>query len=102
MQRGGIASLEPLADAGGGLALVCDVGGGTTDLTLIHVARDAQGALELSRVAVGRHLLLGGDNMDLALAHLCEEKLVKRPDRLDAQRFAQLVLACAPPGTLVP
>jgi hypothetical protein len=77
-----------------GLILVCDVGGGTTDLTLIRVGRDAQGSLELERVAVGRHLLLGGDNMDLALAHACEGRLVAPPDRLDARRFGQLVLAC--------
>jgi molecular chaperone DnaK (HSP70) len=94
MQRSGTGPLETLADQGGGLALVCDVGGGTTDLTLIRIARGADGSLALCRVAVGRHLLLGGDNMDLALAHLCEERLVARPDRLDPQRFAQLVLAC--------
>jgi molecular chaperone DnaK (HSP70) len=94
MQRAGTGALELLAARGGGLALVCDVGGGTTDLTLIRVASGAAGTLALSRVAVGRHLLLGGDNMDLALAHVCEERLVARPDRLDAQRFGQLVLAC--------
>ena len=48
--------------------LVCDVGGGTTDLTLIAVSEEA-GQLVLTRVAVGDHILLGGDNMDLALAH---------------------------------
>lgn len=57
--------------------LVCDVGGGTTDLTLVR-AEDIDGELTLHRLAVGSHLLVGGDNMDLALAHFA------------AQRFAQL------------
>ncbi len=51
----------------GDVVLVCDVGGGTTDFTLIEVT-DRDGELELERVAVGEHILLGGDNMDLALA----------------------------------
>ncbi len=52
----------------GDYLLVCDVGGGTTDFTLIAVT-DRGGDLELTRLAVGEHILLGGDNMDLALAH---------------------------------
>ncbi len=73
--------------------LVCDVGGGTTDLTLVEARRSTDGALELDRIAVGRHLLLGGDNIDLALAQLCERRL--SPDEpLDAFRFSQLLLAC--------
>ena len=52
----------------GDAVLVCDVGGGTTDLSLVSVA-ESDGDLTLERVAVGRHLLVGGDNMDLALAH---------------------------------
>src|SRR5581483_6892644 len=52
----------------GDLVLVADVGGGTTDFTLIEVGEEA-GNLALTRLAVGDHLLLGGDNMDLALAH---------------------------------
>jgi hypothetical protein len=52
----------------GNQLLVCDVGGGTTDLTLVAVAEEA-GDLVLERMAVGNHLLVGGDNMDLALAH---------------------------------
>lgn len=84
------ALLEGNADSR--LVLVCDVGGGTTDLTLIRVHRGSAGP-ELSRVAVGRHLLLGGDNIDLALAHLCEARIA--PDtKLDPARFGQLVLAC--------
>lgn len=73
--------------------LVCDVGGGTTDLTLIEARRSDAGELELERVAVGRHLLLGGDNIDLALAQLCEQKLLNG-ERLDALRFSRLLLAC--------
>jgi molecular chaperone DnaK (HSP70) len=73
--------------------LVCDVGGGTTDLTLIEAHRSARGELELERVAVGRHLLLGGDNIDLALAQICEPRLLAG-ERLDAARFSRLLLAC--------
>ncbi len=69
-----------------GLVLVCDVGGGTTDLSLLRV-----GDGEVERVAVGHHLLLGGDNMDLALALLSESKL---GTKLDAARFGQLATAC--------
>jgi DNA-K related protein/Hsp70 protein len=80
------------------VVLVVDIGGGTTDLSLLRVARgqggDGDGAIEVTRIAVGRHLLLGGDNMDLALAHLCEARLVAPPARLDPGRFGQLVVAC--------
>jgi molecular chaperone DnaK (HSP70) len=95
MSRVGDAGLEALVPEGAGEArvLVCDVGGGTTDLTLIRVARNA-GELELERVAVGRHLLLGGDNIDLALAHLAESRLLEAPERLEPGRFAELVLSC--------
>ena len=51
----------------GDTLLVCDVGGGTTDLSLIGVSEE-EGDLALTRLAVGDHILLGGDNMDLALA----------------------------------
>ncbi len=73
--------------------LVCDVGGGTTDLTLIALRRSSAGELALERIAVGRHLLLGGDNIDLALAQLCEQKLLNG-ERLDPLRFSRLLLAC--------
>lgn len=59
----------------GELILVVDVGGGTTDLSLIAVT-ECEGAVELHRIAVGNHILLGGDNMDLALAHLLKAKMV--------------------------
>lgn len=87
------AVVELLAERSSALVLVCDVGGGTTDLTLIEARRGEDGALELSRVAVGRHLLLGGDNIDLALAQLCERRLLD-DERLDALRFSRLLLAC--------
>src|SRR5581483_12399156 len=72
--------------------LVADVGGGTTDLTLVRV-RDGDTALRLERVAVGRHLLLGGDNMYLALAHAVEQSMPE-DSRLEPSLFAELVLAC--------
>ena len=62
--------------------LVCDVGGGTTDLSLIAVEEE-QGELTLKRLAVGDHLLVGGDNMDLALAHLVAELLAEKGTKLD-------------------
>src|ERR1700680_3398545 len=58
----------------GQLVLVCDVGGGTSDFTLIRVNR-AGDRVEFTRTAVGKHLLLGGDNLDLTLAWLVESKL---------------------------
>ncbi|MGA3025955.1 MAG: Hsp70 family protein [Bryobacteraceae bacterium] len=61
----------------GMLVLVCDVGGGTSDFTLIRVGREGD-RVEFTRTAVGRHLLLGGDNLDLTLAWLVEAKL-QRP-----------------------
>jgi molecular chaperone DnaK (HSP70) len=69
--------------------LVVDVGGGTTDLSLIRVVRTA-GDFDVQRIAVGEHLLLGGDNVDLGLAHLCEQRLVEPGERLKPRRFAQL------------
>jgi molecular chaperone DnaK (HSP70) len=58
----------------GQLVLVCDVGGGTSDFTLIKVSRQGD-RVDFTRTAVGRHLLLGGDNLDLTLAWLAESKL---------------------------
>ena len=58
----------------GQIVLVCDVGGGTSDFTLIRVERQGD-RINFTRTAVGRHLLLGGDNLDLALAWLAESKL---------------------------
>jgi molecular chaperone DnaK (HSP70) len=75
------------------LILVVDVGGGTTDFTLI--ASRAEGAhLALERVAVGDHLLLGGDNMDIALARAVESRLAAEAGKLDSVRWQALVLQC--------
>jgi molecular chaperone DnaK (HSP70) len=73
----------------GDLVLVCDVGGGTTDLSLIAVSEEA-GGLVLERVAVGDHLLLGGDNMDLALAHAVAAKLARDGHKLDGWQMRSL------------
>jgi hypothetical protein len=73
----------------GDLVLVIDVGGGTTDFSAIAVLDDG-GALELRRVAVGDHILLGGDNMDLALAELVRQKLLGDGKELDRLQSATL------------
>ncbi len=70
----------------GDVILVCDIGGGTTDLSLIGVTEE-NGQLALQRLAVGDHILLGGDNMDLALAHTAQQKLGQQGAKLD---FGQL------------
>ncbi|MNM56255.1 Chaperone protein DnaK [compost metagenome] len=77
--------------------LVCDVGGGTTDFSLIDVAFDDDGEPQLERSSVGNHLILGGDNMDLALAHLVETRLaagVEGGMKLSAARLSQLMERC--------
>ena len=76
--------------AGMRLAIVVDVGGGTTDLTLVRVELRASGP-RLTRIAVGDHLMLGGDNMDLALAKRAEAALNQK---LPPARFAQLLVSC--------
>ncbi|MCX7393618.1 MAG: Hsp70 family protein [Planctomycetales bacterium] len=73
--------------------LVCDVGGGTTDLTLIRVARANDAAVQFHRVAVGDHLILGGDNCDLALAHHIEKRL-QGDGRLEPRQWSLLVRSC--------
>ncbi|HEY2021517.1 Hsp70 family protein, partial [Paraburkholderia sp.] len=101
--REGLA--DELADTR--LVLICDVGGGTTDLTLIEVALGNDGEPRLTRIGVGNHLMLGGDNMDLALAHLVEARLpggaaseggagnaTPAPQRLSAASLSQLVERC--------
>lgn len=77
----------------GDVILVCDVGGGTTDLTLIAVAEEA-GDLVLTRLAVGDHILLGGDNMDLALAHAVAAELPRGMEGLDSAQRVGLGHAC--------
>ena len=73
--------------------LVCDVGGGTTDLTLVEAAENA-GELVLNRAAVGNHLLVGGDNMDLALAHHVAELFAEQGQQLDPWQSVSLWHAC--------
>jgi len=73
----------------GDVILVVDVGGGTTDFSLIAVTEQG-GDLQLTRLAVGDHILLGGDNMDLALAHTLNQGLAASGKRLDAWQFASL------------
>jgi len=75
------------------LLLVCDVGGGTTDLTLIKVEK-AQDEPKLTRIGVGDHLMLGGDNIDLALAHLAENRITKGEKKLSAADLSQLLEQC--------
>jgi molecular chaperone DnaK (HSP70) len=77
----------------GDLVLVCDIGGGTTDFTLIAVS-DAAGDLALARVAVGDHILLGGDNMDLALARVLQQRLEESGTRLDTWQLHALWHEC--------
>ena len=70
--------------------LVCDIGGGTSDFTLIRVRRGEGGKVQFHRVAVGDHLILGGDNLDLTLAKYVETKLGK----LEPRQWAVLVRTC--------
>src|SRR5207237_1350252 len=77
----------------GDRVLVIDIGGGTTDFSLID-AVEQDGSLELSRVAVGDHILLGGDNMDLALAHVVGEELAEQGKELDRFQVGALGHAC--------
>jgi hypothetical protein len=76
----------------GDLVLVVDVGGGTTDFAAILLG-EQDGSLEPRRVAVGQHLLLGGDNMDLALAHLVRQKLEAQGSGIDAWQLMALTHA---------
>ena len=82
------------AVAPGDVILVCDVGGGTADFSLI-AATDAGGDLELERISVGEHILLGGDNMDLALAYTLQAGLEAEGKALDAWQFQALVHAAS-------
>lgn len=74
----------------GDVILVIDIGGGTTDFTIIEV-KEKNGEVELERIAVGDHILLGGDNVDAALAHIVAEQL---PKKLDAIQFHALWQNC--------
>ncbi len=73
--------------------LVCDVGGGTTDLTLVQIQSE-QGELVMNRLAVGNHLLIGGDNMDLTLAHVVSQLFAERGTKLNAWQSVSLWHSC--------
>lgn len=77
----------------GDLVLVVDIGGGTTDFTLISVT-EREGQLQLERVAVGDHILLGGDNIDLALAHTVAADLAARGTKIDSGQLQALWNNC--------
>lgn len=77
----------------GDILLVCDVGGGTTDLTLVRVEASS-GEMTLNRLAVGNHLLIGGDNMDLALAHVASELFAQKGAKLNAWQSLSLWHSC--------
>ncbi|MCJ7830546.1 MAG: Hsp70 family protein, partial [Desulfobacterales bacterium] len=77
----------------GDLILVVDIGGGTTDFSLIAVSEE-QGELVLERVAVGEHLLVGGDNMDLALAYTVARRMAAQGRKLDAFQIRGLTHTC--------
>jgi hypothetical protein len=76
------------------IVLVCDVGGGTADFSLIAVT-DHDGAMELERISVGEHILLGGDNMDLALAYVLKAKIEAGSKTIDRWQFLALVHAAS-------
>lgn len=77
----------------GDLILVCDVGGGTSDFSLIRVS-EQEGDLLLERIAVGNHLLVGGDNMDLTLAYHIARKVAEKGTRLDGWQMRGLIHSC--------
>lgn len=71
--------------------LVCDIGGGTSDFTLIEVRSGDHGQVRFHRSAVGDHLILGGDNLDLALAHFVEQRLGRQ---LEPSQWSILIRCC--------
>ena len=77
----------------GDIVLVVDIGGGTTDLSLVEVTED-EGNLTLNRIAVGEHILLGGDNMDLALAYRLKMKLAQEGKELAPWQVQAMTHAC--------
>ena len=77
----------------GDLVLVCDIGGGTSDFSLINVS-DNDGELLLERIAVGDHLLVGGDNMDLAIAYSVSRQMAEKGTKLDSWQMRGLWHSC--------
>lgn len=78
----------------GDIVLVCDVGGGTADFSLIAVT-EKDGTLDLERISVGEHILLGGDNMDLALAYTLRADLEAAGKTIDSWQFLALIHAAS-------
>ncbi|MFN3078029.1 MAG: Hsp70 family protein, partial [Alphaproteobacteria bacterium] len=93
--RSGLDPWAGLSDPQGGAhhILVVDIGGGTSDFSLFERSRK-KAAFILRRVAVSEHILLGGDNIDLAIAHRMEPRLVKEGDKLSARQWDHLVARC--------
>ncbi len=77
----------------GDVILVVDVGGGTSDFSLIKVSED-QGELALERIAVGEHILVGGDNMDLTLAYAVAHRMASQGQKLNAHQMKGLCHGC--------
>jgi molecular chaperone DnaK (HSP70) len=78
----------------GDIVLVCDVGGGTADFSLIAIT-EKDGNLEVERISVGEHILLGGDNMDLALAYTLQAQLEAGGKSIDSWQFLALIHAAS-------
>lgn len=78
----------------GDLVLVCDIGGGTSDFSLIEVQEASDGSLGLERLLVGDHLLVGGDNIDLSLSYFLMSKLKQEGKKLDSWQMRGLVHSC--------
>lgn len=92
-----LSELHNLLDASANTSikvLVCDIGGGTTDLSLFeaHADKESQTGLNLKRLAVSDHLLLGGDNIDLTLASEIEQKLTRGKKKLTGRQWGQLLV----------
>ena len=77
----------------GDIILVCDVGGGTADFSLLFIT-EVEGNLDIERISVGEHLLLGGDNMDLALAYTLQAKLAEDDIDIDSWQLLSLTQGC--------
>jgi len=77
----------------GDTILICDIGGGTSDFSLIAVT-EQDGELQLERIRVGDHILLGGDNMDLALAYTLKAELDERGKKIDSAQMLSLTHSC--------
>jgi len=78
----------------GDIILICDIGGGTTDFSLVLASKNKDNYLELKRIAVGEHILLGGDNMDMAVANHIETNYIKDGRRLDPLTWTSLCMKC--------